>query len=88
MRVSINGEVQVLDDKVAHVDAMLLALGHDLSRVAVEKNGSLVPRATRNEVAVTDGDAFEVVSLVGGCTSAFQPRHRQNVFHAADCTVS
>jgi|GEM_PF-1845911 len=66
MRVSINGEDHILDDKPAHLDEMLTTLGHELSRVAVEKNGALVPRATRKDVGVDEGDAFEVVSLVGG----------------------
>jgi thiamine biosynthesis protein ThiS len=35
-------------------------------RVAVERNGSIVPRATWAEVGLEDGDKLEVVQFVGG----------------------
>ena len=41
-------------------------LGHDPQRVAVEKNGSIVPRAAFAEEKLTDADHLEVVCFVGG----------------------
>jgi thiazole synthase len=41
-------------------------LSPDRSRVAVERNRAIVPRATLDEVRVEDGDVIEVVTLVGG----------------------
>jgi sulfur carrier protein len=35
-------------------------------RVAVERNGDIVPRATWAEVHLEDGDKLEVVQFVGG----------------------
>ena len=35
-------------------------------RVAVERNREIVPRSTLEEVAVNEGDAFEIVHFVGG----------------------
>ena len=45
---------------------LLRELGHDPQRVAVEKNGSIVPRAAFAEEKLTDADHLEVVCFVGG----------------------
>ena len=45
---------------------MLATLGLDPRKVAVERNLEIVPRATLADVAVVDGDAFEIVHFVGG----------------------
>ena len=50
----------------ATIAAMLRELGLDPARVAVERNLEIVPRSTLDEVAVADGDAFEIVHFVGG----------------------
>jgi thiazole synthase len=41
-------------------------LGLDPARVAVERNREIVPRSTLGQVAVEDGDAYEIVTFVGG----------------------
>ena len=46
--------------------ALLGELGHDPARVAVEKNGVIVPRAQFAEENLTDSDHLEVVCFVGG----------------------
>ena len=38
----------------------------DPAKVAVERNGDVVPRSTLGEVALADGDVLEVVHFVGG----------------------
>ena len=38
----------------------------DSKRIAVEKNGELVPQAKYAETLLADGDTLEVVSFVGG----------------------
>lgn len=35
-------------------------------RVAVERNGELVPRSQHGDVSVADGDRIEIVVAVGG----------------------
>jgi len=45
---------------------MLGHLGLDHRKVAVERNFEIVPRATLSDVAVADGDAYEIVHFVGG----------------------
>ncbi len=39
---------------------------YDPKRVAVERNGEIVPKATYAETILQDGDTVEVVSFVGG----------------------
>ena len=46
--------------------SLLRELGHDPQRVAVEKNGSIVPRAAFAEEKLADADHLEVVCFVGG----------------------
>ena len=35
-------------------------------RIAVEMNGAIIPKATYEQVTVTNDDTLEVVSFVGG----------------------
>ena len=39
---------------------------YDPKRIAVEKNGEIVPKAAYADTILQDGDAVEVVSFVGG----------------------
>lgn len=45
---------------------LALELGLEPSRVAVERNLEIVPRSTLAQVAIADGDDFEIVTFVGG----------------------
>ena len=38
----------------------------DPAKVAVERNGEIVPRSTLADVVLTDGDVLEIVHFVGG----------------------
>ena len=44
----------------------LTASSYDPRRVAVERNGEIVPKARYGETVLADGDTVEVVSFVGG----------------------
>jgi thiamine biosynthesis protein ThiS len=48
------------------VAALAQELGLEPARVAVERNLEIVPRSTLAEVAVEDGDDYEIVTFVGG----------------------
>ena len=63
--VSVNGEQRRIAAG-ATIAAMLSELGIDPRRVAVERNLEIVPRSTLGEIAVEDGDSFEIVHFVGG----------------------
>src|SRR6185437_118295 len=68
MKVTINGREQefpeLQSDSSLHHLIELLQLKAD--RVAVERNGDIVPRANWTEVRLEDGDKLEVVQFVGG----------------------
>ena len=46
--------------------AFLAREGYDTGRVAVEKNGEIVPRALYDSERLSDGDRLEIVAFVGG----------------------
>ncbi len=62
--VKINGE-PVQADGMTLADYLTQAQ-YDLKRVAVERNGGIVPKARYADLVLADGDKLEVVSFVGG----------------------
>lgn len=44
----------------------LLTTDYDAKRIAVERNGEIIPKAKYNETVLLDGDVIEIVSFVGG----------------------
>ncbi len=65
MNITVNGESRLVDDGTT-IGAIVDSITRDRSRVAVDRNTEIVPRATYDEAAVADGDVIEVVTLVGG----------------------
>ncbi len=63
--VTLNGEPRSVPAG-SSLSAMLVGLGLDPRKVAVERNLEVIPRSTLNEVHVQDGDLFEIVHFVGG----------------------
>lgn len=62
--VKVNGETLDLAGKT--VLEYLQTTSYDAKRIAVERNGEIVPRAAYADVVLADGDSLEVVSFVGG----------------------
>lgn len=62
--VKINGTEFDISGKT--VSEYLETTNYDLKRIAVEKNGEIVPKAKYSETVFSDGDSVEVVSFVGG----------------------
>ncbi len=48
------------------VEQMLLENGFSLQRIAVERNGEILPKSCYASEEVKAGDVFEVVNFVGG----------------------
>jgi sulfur carrier protein len=48
------------------IAVLVISLGFSAEQVAVERNSRLVPRTEHGNVALEEGDAIEVVTLVGG----------------------
>lgn len=65
INVTINGEPKTTREGIT-IAAMLESLGINPIRVAVERNLEIVPRSTLADVAVEDGDQYEIVHFVGG----------------------
>ena len=65
LEVRINGEQRRVAAG-ATIAALIAEFGLDPARVAVERNLEIVPRSTLATVAVEDGDAYEIVHVVGG----------------------
>src|SRR5687768_14723119 len=63
--LTINGEPRTLTDAPT-VAQLLDQLGHDRRRVAVEVNREVVPFRDHPEHRLAEGDAVEIVTLVGG----------------------
>jgi sulfur carrier protein len=62
--LSVNGERRRLD--AASVAALLDTLALSGKRVAVEKNGEIVPRSRYGDTPLAEGDELEIVIAVGG----------------------
>jgi sulfur carrier protein len=61
----VNGVHITLKESIT-LSGFLLREGHDPERVAVEKNGKIVSRASFDTETVSDDDVIEIVCFVGG----------------------
>jgi sulfur carrier protein len=63
--ITVNGEMR--EAKVgASVSDLLVVLGLNSGRVAIERNLEILPRAAWLETQVQAGDRYEIVQFVGG----------------------
>ncbi|TRZ90813.1 MAG: sulfur carrier protein ThiS [Rhodocyclaceae bacterium] len=65
MDIIINGEPQQLPVAMT-VSALLAERGLAGKRVAVERNGEIVPKSRHAETPLSAGDKIEIVVAVGG----------------------
>ena len=65
IQVMVNGKAHRFERPV-EVAALLSTLNLVGKKVAVERNGEIVPRSAFAETRVRDGDRIEVVIAVGG----------------------
>ena len=65
MNLSINGESRDFPAPLT-VAALLETLGYAGKRIAVERNGEIVPKSRHGEAALAEGDRLEIVVAVGG----------------------
>lgn len=61
----INGESRIFEAPI-RVSGLVEALGYAGRRVAVERNGEIVPRSRHGETKLENGDRLEIVVAVGG----------------------
>ena len=65
MQLTINGQTQNFDGAV-NVSQLIEHLSLQGKRIAIERNGEIVPRSQYTEQKLVDGDQLEVVVAVGG----------------------
>ena len=63
--VTINGASRQLSQSIS-IAALLDEMGLTGKRIALERNGEIVPRSTFAAEQLSDGDRLEVVVAVGG----------------------
>jgi thiamine biosynthesis protein ThiS len=66
MRLTVNGNPRTLEVGAATVADLVRELSLADKRIAVERNGEIVPRSRYGETPVEEGDRFEIVGAVGG----------------------
>jgi len=65
IQVIVNGNAQAYEQPLA-VAELLLRMSLAGRKVAVEKNGAIVPKSAHGSTLVLDGDRLEIVAAVGG----------------------
>lgn len=63
--IVINGERRALSQPLAFAE-LIEQLGLVGKRIAIERNGEIVPRSQFGSASVADGDKLEIVVAVGG----------------------
>jgi sulfur carrier protein len=63
--LTINGEARTFPGPLS-ADQLIRQLELAGKRVALERNGEIVPRSRYGDTALADGDALEIVVAVGG----------------------
>lgn len=68
LSLTLNGMERILPElqSNATVAALVESLGFRHDRVALERNGDIVPRTEWAQVHLADGDRIELVHFVGG----------------------
>lgn len=61
----INGEARQFKQDIS-VAELIAAMGLTGKRIALERNGEIVPRSSFSSQTLADGDKLEIVVAVGG----------------------
>jgi len=64
MKLTLNGETKNTEART--IRDLLVELGLGDQAVAVEVNQQVIPKARHDQTSLSDGDAIELVTLVGG----------------------
>ena len=66
VQLTVNGTLRTFDRPVGTVADLVRELSLEGKRIAVERNGAIVPRSRYAETSVAPGDKLEIVGAVGG----------------------
>ncbi|MCH9705769.1 MAG: sulfur carrier protein ThiS [Proteobacteria bacterium] len=62
---TVNGEVRACQGTLT-VAALLVELALQQKKIAVEKNGTIIPKSQHATVPICPGDVLEIITAVGG----------------------
>jgi sulfur carrier protein len=62
----INGNSRSFENSVFTVAQLVSCMGLEGKRIAIERNGEIVPRADFPKTPLVSGDKLEIVGAVGG----------------------
>jgi thiamine biosynthesis protein ThiS len=65
MNIIVNGESRSLESD-ASLGQLLVTLGLDGKRIAVEVNRDIVPRSDYDSFKLSENDTIEIVNAIGG----------------------
>ena len=65
MQVTVNGTARSVEAP-ASIAELVRALGLEGKRIAIERNGEIVPKSRYASTTVDAGDRLEIVAAVGG----------------------
>lgn len=66
MILQINGNPREFQDDTLTVAGLVQRLGLMGKRLAIERNGEIVPRGSYENITLASGDKLEIVGAVGG----------------------
>lgn len=66
IQLTINGNLRTYEEPQLTVAALVSRMGLEGRRIAIERNGEIVPRAMFADTALASGDRLEIVGAVGG----------------------
>jgi len=64
--ITLNGAAYTCRSASQRVSDLVRDLSLEGKRIAVERNGEIVPRSEHAETVLVDGDKIEVVAAIGG----------------------
>ena len=65
LEIKINGEARQFPEALT-VAELIALLGYTGKRIAVERNGEIVPKSQHGSTRLASGDVLEIVVAVGG----------------------
>jgi sulfur carrier protein len=66
IQITINGKAREFEPTISTLADLVEKLGLTGKRLAIERNGEIVPKSTFAEVQLEQGDTLEIVGAVGG----------------------
>jgi sulfur carrier protein len=66
IQITINGKAREFEPTISTLADLVEKLGLTGKRLAIERNGEIVPKSTFVEVQLQHGDTLEIVGAVGG----------------------